>query len=43
MHIHAANYDAAQNHIEQTRVLLDGDLRGLVGESYNRAYKVTFL
>lgn len=37
---HHSQFDAAEHHIAQTRQLLDGELTALVGESYNRAYRV---
>ena len=34
------DFDAARAHIDCTRHLLDTELFALVGESYNRAYRV---
>ncbi|GBF92738.1 hypothetical protein Rsub_05107 [Raphidocelis subcapitata] len=36
--VRAAQYDAAQAHIERARELMSTDLAALVGESYERAY-----
>ena len=38
--IHDQSWDAALVHIDRTRELLDKKLTALVGESYNRSYKV---
>jgi len=40
LNLHKENYDEAHRYISRTRELLDTELRALVGESYNRAYKV---
>jgi len=40
LNLHKENYDEAHKYINRTRDLLDTELRALVGESYNRAYKV---
>ncbi|KAL6080518.1 Serine/threonine-protein kinase tor1 [Balamuthia mandrillaris] len=40
LNLHGNNFEEARKYIELTRQLLDTELRALVGESYNRAYKV---
>lgn len=40
LNLHKENYEEAHKYINRTRELLDTELRALVGESYNRAYKV---
>eukprot|EP01132_Coremiostelium_polycephalum_P005602 gene5602-6970_t len=40
LEVHKDNYPAAQFYIEHARSLVDTELTALLGESYNRAYKV---
>ncbi|EFA77745.1 protein kinase [Heterostelium album PN500] len=40
LEVHKDNYDNAQKHIEHARSLVDTELSALLGESYNRAYKM---
>jgi FKBP12-rapamycin complex-associated protein len=40
LNLHKENYEESHKYINRTRELLDTELRALVGESYNRAYKV---
>jgi phosphatidylinositol kinase/protein kinase (PI-3 family) len=38
--VHRRQFPEARRHIDRTRVLLETELTALVGESYNRAYRV---
>ncbi|GAM22047.1 hypothetical protein SAMD00019534_052220 [Acytostelium subglobosum LB1] len=40
LEVHKDNFTNAQHHIERARSLVDTEITALIGESYNRAYKM---
>jgi FKBP12-rapamycin complex-associated protein len=38
--IHLDSFEAAQQYIDKSRLLLDAELKVMTGESYNRAYRI---